>query len=89
MIIANECVASHIFYLDLPGIYRIHEEPKEEKIREFLGYINTLGYNYKGNMKDLSPKNIQGLLKTERKFPITFLLVPRQSERKFTAGRCT
>lgn len=62
MIIANECVASHIFYLDLPGIYRIHEEPKEDKIREFLGYIGTLGYNYKGNMKDINPKTIQGLL---------------------------
>lgn len=84
MIIANECVASHIFYLDLPGIYRIHEEPKEEKIREFLGYINTLGYNYKGNMKDLSPKNIQGLLnflKDKKEFKILSSLLLRNMKK--------
>ena len=33
MILANECVATHIFYMELPFIYRIHEIPKEEKIR--------------------------------------------------------
>mgnify|MGYP002512751275 CR=1 FL=1 len=33
MIIANECIATHIFYLDLAGIYRIHEVPEEEKIK--------------------------------------------------------
>ena len=27
MILANECVATHIFYMNLPFIYRIHEYP--------------------------------------------------------------
>ena len=62
MILANECVASHIYYMELPFIYRIHEEPKEEKIRDFLGYLSTLGYTYKGNIKDVSPKTVQGIL---------------------------
>ncbi|MDD6223589.1 MAG: VacB/RNase II family 3'-5' exoribonuclease, partial [bacterium] len=62
MIIANECIATHIFYLDLVGIYRIHEVPEEEKIREFLSYIGTLGYSYHGNVKDVSPKVVQGIL---------------------------
>lgn len=84
MIIANECVASHIFYLDLPGIYRIHEKPKEDKIREFLSYIGSLGYNYKGNIKDLSPKSIQGLLeflKDKKEFKILSSLLLRNMKK--------
>ena len=38
MIQANECVATHIFYMNLPFIYRIHEYPKEEKIKGFLSF---------------------------------------------------
>ena len=30
MIQANECVATHIFYMNLPFVYRVHEYPKEE-----------------------------------------------------------
>lgn len=84
MIIANECVASHIFYLDLPGIYRIHEEPKEEKIRDFLNYIGILGYSYKGNVKDMSPKMVQGLLeflKDKKEFKILSSLLLRNMKK--------
>lgn len=73
MIAANECVATHIYYMELPFIYRVHEYPKEEKIREFLDYIGTLGYHYKGNLKDFSPKTLQGLinyLKDKKEFKI-------------------
>lgn len=62
MIAANETVATHIFYMQLPFIYRVHEYPKEEKIRSFLSFLGTLGYPYTGNMKDTNPKTIQNLL---------------------------
>ena len=39
MIAANECVATHIYFMNLPFIYRVHEMPKEERIREFLSFI--------------------------------------------------
>ena len=84
MIIANECVATHIFYMELPFIYRIHEYPKEEKIREFLSYIGTLGYHYKGNLKDMSPKTIQGLLeylKDKKEFKILSSLLLRNMKK--------
>ncbi|MBR1936106.1 MAG: ribonuclease R [Bacilli bacterium] len=62
MIAANECVASHIYFMNLPFIYRIHEYPKEEKIRSFLGFVSSLGYTLNGNVKDLKPKTIQNIL---------------------------
>ncbi len=63
MIAANETVATHIFYMQLPFIYRVHEYPKEEKIRNFLSFLGTLGYTYTGNMKQIDPLHIQQLLR--------------------------
>ena len=62
MIQANECVATHIFHMNLPFIYRVHEYPKEEKIKTYLSFISSLGYTVPGDVKDLSPKSIQNLL---------------------------
>ena len=73
MIQANETVATHIFYMELPFIYRIHEYPKEDKIRSFLTFLGTLGYSVSGNIKDLSPKTMQKLLtflKDKKEFKI-------------------
>ena len=63
MIAANECVASHIYFMNLPFIYRVHEIPKEEKIRSFLNYIGTLGYKINAHIKDNNPKTIQKIIK--------------------------
>lgn len=63
MIAANECVATHIYFMNLPFIYRVHEYPKEERIKSFLGFVSGLGYNVKGDLKDLRPIAIQGLIK--------------------------
>jgi ribonuclease R len=62
MIAANECVATHIYFMNLPFIYRIHEYPKEEKIRSFLGFVSSLGYHVTGNVSDMKPTTIQKIL---------------------------
>ncbi|MDD6879399.1 MAG: ribonuclease R [bacterium] len=84
MIQANECVATHIFYMDLPFIYRVHEYPKEEKIREFVSFLNTLGYKMNGNLKDISPKSIQRLVKSlidKKEFKILSSLLLRNMQK--------
>ena len=84
MIIANECVATHIFYMELPFVYRVHEVPKEERIHDFLSYIGTLGYVYKGNMKDNNPKSVQKLLeflKDKKEFKILSSLLLRSMQK--------
>lgn len=62
MIAANECVATHIYFMNLPFIYRIHEYPKEEKIRSFLSFVSGLGYAVQGDIKDVKPTTIQKIL---------------------------
>lgn len=64
MIAANECVATHIYFMNLPFVYRVHEIPKEEKIRSYLSFIGTLGYQITGDVKDFKPKTMQKLVKS-------------------------
>jgi len=84
MICANECVATHIYYMDLPFIYRIHEYPKEEKIRTYLSFLQSLGYTFTGNIKDVHPKTIQSLvefLKDKKEFKILSSLLLRNMQK--------
>ena len=84
MIAANECVATHIYFMNLPFIYRVHESPKEEKIRSFLGYIGTLGYKVQGDLKENTPKNIQKIIKQledKKEFKILSTLLLRSMQK--------
>lgn len=63
MIVANETVATHIYYMELPFIYRIHGEPNEEKIANFLRFLNIIGYKVNGDLDKLTPKTMQDILK--------------------------
>ena len=63
MIAANECVANHIYFMNLPFIYRVHEVPKPEKLKDFLKFVSSLGYNVSADLKDTKPTVIQDILK--------------------------
>ncbi len=62
MIAANETVAQHIFYMELPFVYRVHGEPSEEKIDNFRKYVSILGHRIIGDKKDMTPKGMQHML---------------------------
>jgi len=84
MIIANETVASHIFYMNLPFIYRIHGKPNEEKMQSFLSFVSVLGHKVHGKIKDINPKVVQGILgelKEVKEFPILSKLLLRSMQK--------
>ena len=62
MIIANETVASHLFNLHYPSVYRIHEIPDDKKIKEFLNQISALGINVKGERKFDNPLSLRKII---------------------------
>ena len=62
MIIANETVATHIYNMDLPFVYRIHGTPNSEKIEDFLNFVKLLGYRLDISTVDLTPKKMQEIL---------------------------
>lgn len=84
MIAANECVATHIYFMNLPFIYRVHDAPKEEKIRSYLSFIGTLGYQIPGDIKDFKPKTLQRLiefLSDKKEFKILSALLLRSMQK--------
>lgn len=62
MISANEVIAEHFYWLDLPFIYRIHEEPKAEKLKNFFDLSASCGYRVQGNIKEIEPYMLANLL---------------------------
>ena len=84
MIMANETVASTIAYMDLPFIYRVHGLPDEEKIKNFLHFVNVLGYKVNANMKNITPKTIQnilGQLKDKKEYSILSSMLLRSMQK--------
>ena len=64
MLAANETVAEHVFKMNLPFIYRIHEEPKPEKLQRFFEFITNFGILVKGKGDTVDPKALQQILES-------------------------
>ena len=62
MIAANETVAEHFFWADVPFVYRIHEKPDIEKIKNLATFIRNFGYGIKIRDDEVHPKELQKLL---------------------------
>lgn len=63
MLAANETVAEHFYWQEAPFLYRIHENPDEEKIKKLRTFIKNFGYSIKSTGDDIHPKEFQKLLK--------------------------
>lgn len=62
MLIANETVAEHFYWQELPFVYRTHETPDPEKIKKLQQFIRNYGYGLKIKDEDVHPKELQKLL---------------------------
>ncbi|MCX7798394.1 MAG: ribonuclease R [Melioribacter sp.] len=65
MLMANQIIATHVqpkkgkeIY---PFVYRVHDKPETEKIKEFARFVNSLGYSFDINSANKS-KEFQKLL---------------------------
>ncbi|MFQ5455371.1 MAG: ribonuclease R [Nitrospirota bacterium] len=68
MLIANETIARHLSNLNLPMIYRIHEEPDKGSITEFNAYISNFGLALRETDR-LKPGELQRLLNEVKERP--------------------
>lgn len=62
MLIANETVAQHFYWLEMPFVYRTHDTPDPEKIMKLSTFINNFGYHLKSSKEEIHPKEFQKLL---------------------------
>lgn len=88
MLLANETVAGHFYWLDIPFLYRTHESPDQEKIRKLAILIRNLGFGMKTGREEVHPKEIQKLL-WQAEGTETEMLVSRQALRSMKRANYT
>lgn len=92
MLIANETVAQHFYWLELPFVYRTHDTPDPEKIDRLSTFIKNFGYFLKSRQEELHPKELQKLLANVEDTPeealISRLTLRSMKQAKYTID-CT
>lgn len=68
MIVCNETIAEHFFWAGMPFVYRIHENPDEEKLTTFSEFIHNMGYFLKPS-REIHPKALQDILDSAKGKP--------------------
>lgn len=79
MLTANETIAEKFYWLEVPFIYRVHEDPDLSKIEELNKFIYNFGYKIKVKEDKVYPSEFSKILddvkgKTEEKIVSNFIL---------------
>lgn len=92
MLIANETVAQHFYWLETPFVYRTHDTPDPEKIAKLSTFIRNFGYLLKSKQEEIHPKELQKLLAnaedTSEEALISRLTLRSMKQAKYTTD-CT
>lgn len=62
MLLANETVSEHFYWMKLPFVYRVHELPDEEKIFILKEYLNEMGIKINVSRGGIRPSDLQKVL---------------------------
>lgn len=85
MLLCNEVVSEHFYWIGIPFVYRIHEDPDPDKMENLNNILATFGYRLKG-YHDVHPKALQEVInqikgKPEEKAINTMVLRSMQKAR--------
>ncbi len=91
MLAANETVAEHFSRAKVPFLYRIHEDPAQEKLEAFAAFAANLGYQVKGTRGGtIQPSELQELLEEVQDTPeqkaISTLLLRSMKQAKYDSA---
>jgi len=88
MIVANETVATHFYWRDVPFAYRIHNNPDEIKLDSTIELISKLGYRLVKLQNAYGQKAIKNILKefegTQEYTIISNLLLRNMAKAKYS-----
>ena len=89
MLCANEAVATKLFTEEIPCVYRIHENPPQEKLSDFLTFSHNLGLNIAGISAEApSPADLSRLLSEAQKrnisAPVSYSMLRAMSKAKYS-----
>jgi len=90
MLVANETVAEHFFWLRVPFLYRIHENPDAEKLMKFVQFAANFGHTIKGKGGSaIHPRALQTLLEeiqgTKEQTVISTVLLRSMKQARYDA----
>ena len=89
MLAANETVAEHFYWLKVPFLYRIHEDPDSEKMMNFMQFISNFGYVVRGKGNRVHPRALQTLLEeikgTKEETVISTMMLRSMKQAKYDA----
>ena len=79
MLTANETIAEKFYWLDAPFIYRVHEEPDLDKVKELNQFLYNFNLKIKITNEKVYPKEFEKILeeikgKEEERVISTFIL---------------
>ncbi|OWR28517.1 ribonuclease R [Saccharibacillus sp. O23] len=91
MLAANETVAEHFSKAKVPFLYRIHEDPDQERLELFAAFAANLGYQVKGTRGgSIQPSELQSLLDEVQDTPeqkaISTLLLRSMKQAKYDSA---
>jgi ribonuclease R len=84
MVCANETVAKHTKWSQVPSLYRIHEVPSKKKMQVYAKIVGLLGYKMKGSMDTVKPLALRKILEHfegHDEFPIVSRMMLRSMQK--------
>ncbi len=69
MLLANETVAEHFYWMDAPFVYRVHEQPAADKIEQLKIFLKGFGITLRGTPGGIHPKAICSVLDSAKGKP--------------------
>ncbi|MCH4200315.1 MAG: ribonuclease R [Clostridium tyrobutyricum] len=90
MLVCNETIAEHMFWSNMPFVYRIHEDPDEEKLMYFNEFVHNLGYTIKWG-QEVHPKALQEIIekvKGKKEETVVSTLLLRSMKQARYSSKC-
>lgn len=89
MLAANETVAEHFSRMNVPFIYRIHEDPDGDRLQQFVEFVSNFGYTVRGKADKVHPRVLQQLLEeikgTKEEIVISKVMLRSMKQAKYDA----
>lgn len=89
MLAANETVAEHFHHMEVPSLYRIHEDPKPEKLQRFFEFITNFGIVVKGKGTQVEPSALQEIINSIKDSPeeavVSTMMLRSMQQAKYSA----
>ena len=90
MLIANETIAEKFYWLQAPFIYRVHEDPDIDKVKELNKFLFNFGMNIKISNEKVYPTEFSKILEQikgkEEEKVVSNLILRTLKEAKYYRG---